>query len=104
MATGWGFFLEGENKTVSLLSVIVPCYNEEEMLPITAKELMKKMDALMDEGRISRKSRVMFVDDGSKDATWEIIEKLHGMQASDIFTGVSSHATRAIRTLCWQGS
>lgn len=70
------------------LYIVIPCYNEEEMLPITAKELMKKMDALMDEGRISRDSRVMFVDDGSKDATWEIIEKLHGMQASDIFTGV----------------
>ena len=70
------------------LYIVIPCYNEEEMLPITAKELMKKMDALMDEGRISRNSKVMFVDDGSKDATWEIIEKLHNMQASDIFTGV----------------
>ena len=73
---------------VETLYIVIPCYNEEEMLPITAKELMKKMDALMDEGRISRNSKVMFVDDGSKDATWEIIEKLHNMQASDIFTGV----------------
>ena len=70
------------------LYLVIPCYNEEEMLPITAKALMKKMDELMSEGKISRKSKVMFVDDGSKDNTWEIIEKLHGLEQSDIFTGI----------------
>lgn len=70
------------------LYLVIPCYNEEEMLPITAKALIEKMDGLMDAGKISRKSKVMFVDDGSKDKTWEIIEKLHGLTQSHIFTGI----------------
>lgn len=69
-----------------IMYIVVPCYNEEEMLPITAKELMKKMDLLIAEGRVSEKSKVMFVDDGSKDKTWQIIMKLH--ELSDMFTGL----------------
>lgn len=69
-----------------ILYVVIPCYNEEEMLPITAEALMKKFDGLKAEGRISEKSKVMFVDDGSKDRTWEVIEKLH--QVSPMFTGL----------------
>lgn len=71
-----------------ILYLVIPCYNEEEMLPITAKALIKKMDELMDAGKISRKSKVMFVDDGSKDKTWEVIEKLHGLAQTHIFTGI----------------
>ena len=52
--------------------VVIPCYNEEQMLPITAKALIKKLDELKAEGRIAQNSKVMFVDDGSKDKTWEI--------------------------------
>ena len=55
--------------------VVIPCYNEEQMLPITAKALIKKLDELKAEGRIAQNSKVMFVDDGSKDKTWEIIQK-----------------------------
>lgn len=69
-----------------IMYIVIPCYNEEEMLPITAKELMKKMDALKAQGRIDEKSKVMFVDDGSKDKTWQIIRQLHSL--SDMFTGV----------------
>lgn len=69
-----------------IMYIVIPCYNEEEMLPITAKELMKKMDALKAQGRIDGKSKVMFVDDGSKDKTWQIIRQLHSL--SDMFTGV----------------
>ena len=67
------------------LYIVIPCYNEEEMLPITAKALLGKMQSLVDEGRIHPDSKVMFVDDGSKDKTWEIIQKLHSIP---YFTGV----------------
>ena len=66
--------------------LVIPCYNEEEMLPITAQALIGKMDTLIGEKKISPKSKVMFVDDGSKDKTWQIIEKLH--KSSELFTGV----------------
>ena len=66
--------------------IVIPCYNEEQMLPITAEALIKKLDKLKTEGRIAQNSKVMFVDDGSKDKTWEIIQKLH--EASPIFTGL----------------
>ncbi|MBQ8107141.1 MAG: glycosyltransferase family 2 protein [Ruminococcus sp.] len=69
-----------------IMYVVIPCYNEEEMLPITAKALMEKLGELKKSGRISPESKVMFVDDGSKDRTWEIIEKLHSL--NDTFTGV----------------
>ena len=68
------------------LYIVIPCYNEEEMLPITAEALMKKMDGLKSMGKVSQDSKVMFVDDGSKDKTWEIIEKLH--ELSPMFTGL----------------
>ena len=68
------------------LYLVIPCYNEEEMLPITAKALMQKMDRLISERKIASDSKVMFVDDGSKDRTWEIIEKLHSLNR--MFTGV----------------
>lgn len=71
---------------VETLYFVIPCYNEEEMLPITARALIEKMDQLITDGRISADSKVMFVDDGSKDKTWEIIEKLHN--SAPIFTGL----------------
>lgn len=74
------------------LYFVIPCYNEEEMLPITARALIEKMDQLITEGRISQDSKVMFVDDGSKDKTWEIIEKLH--RSAPIFTGLKLSRNR----------
>lgn len=68
------------------LYLVIPCYNEEEMLPITAKALLKKMSDLIESGKIAANSKVMFVDDGSKDSTWEMIEKLH--EFNSLFTGV----------------
>jgi glycosyltransferase involved in cell wall biosynthesis len=68
------------------LYIVIPCYNEEEMLPITAKALMQKTDELMAQGKISRDSRIMLVDDGSTDKTWQIIEKLH--ELNERFTGI----------------
>lgn len=69
------------------LYIVVPCYNEEEVLPETAKRLRAKMEALMAADRISRESRVLFVNDGSRDGTWEIIRNLH--EESRLFSGVN---------------
>ncbi|MDO4548576.1 MAG: glycosyltransferase family 2 protein [Clostridia bacterium] len=60
------------------LYVVVPCYNEREVLPETAKELTRVMNALIDSGEISPESRVTFVDDGSRDETWEEIVRAIG--------------------------
>ena len=61
-----------------VLYMVIPCYNEEEVLPETSKQLKKKLDYLISLNKIDKESRIIFVDDGSKDKTWEIIEKLHG--------------------------
>lgn len=73
-------------KEQPILYLVIPCYNEEEVLPETSKQLAVKMNKLIKQQIISKKSRVMFVDDGSKDATWSIIEKLHN--ENNCFTGI----------------
>lgn len=74
------------------LYVVVPCYKEEAVLPETAKRLGAKLRALMAAGKISARSRVLFVNDGSKDRTWEIIEELH--RADKLFSGVNLSRNR----------
>nr|MBQ8252721.1 glycosyltransferase family 2 protein [Lachnospiraceae bacterium] len=59
------------------LAIVVPCYNEEEMLPITTKELTEVLNDLIRKEKIAKDSYILYVDDGSKDATWELIEKMH---------------------------
>jgi len=61
----------------NILYVVVPCYNEEEVLDETNKRLTDKLGSLISKKLISEKSRIMYVNDGSKDKTWEIIEKLN---------------------------
>ncbi|MDR2655194.1 MAG: glycosyltransferase family 2 protein [Oscillospiraceae bacterium] len=61
----------------TVLYVVVPCYNEEEVLPETTKRLAQKLEALVQIGKISEKSRVLYVDDGSKDKTWRMIADYH---------------------------
>lgn len=75
-----------------ILYIVVPCYNEEEVLPETAKRLGEKMLALYKLGKINSKSRVMFVNDGSKDNTWQIIEELHNKNG--VFTGINLSRNR----------
>ena len=70
-------------KTIYL---VLPCYNEEEVLHETASRLKVKMEQLKSENNITEDSRITFVDDGSKDRTWSIIEELN--QSDDIFAGV----------------
>lgn len=57
------------------LAIVVPCYNEEEMLPMTTKSLSGVLDNLIRKGKIAPDSFVLYVDDGSKDATWQIIRE-----------------------------
>ena len=57
------------------LYIVVPCYNEEEVLPETARRLRAKLEALTAAGRISDQSRVLFVNDGSRDHTWRAIQE-----------------------------
>lgn len=75
-------------KDEKTLYIVVPCYKEEAVLPETAKRLKKKLQALLEKGKISDKSRVMFVNDGSKDRTWEIISQLHE-EEPQVFSGVN---------------
>lgn len=71
-----------------ILYMVVPCYNEEPVLHETAKRLLEKYHALQEQNLISTQSRVVFVNDGSKDATWRIIQELHS-QNPEIFSGVN---------------
>ena len=62
-------------KKNNILYLVIPCYNEEEVLPETNKRLIKKYNDLIKKGLISSKSKIMYVNDGSKDKTWSLIEK-----------------------------
>lgn len=73
-----------ENKEI--LYMVVPCYNEEEMLPISSKAMGAKLRSLISQGRVSEKSRIMLVNDGSRDKTWELISRL--CDEDEIFSGV----------------
>lgn len=77
-----------ENK----LYLVIPCYNEEEVLLETAGRLREKMASLISQNKIDEKSRVIFVNDGSKDGTWELIEKLH--RENKLFGGINLSRNR----------
>lgn len=79
-------------KAEKTLYVVVPCYKEEEVLPETSKRLKAKLTALIAQGKISPRSRILFVNDGSKDRTWPIIEELHARDR--IFSGVNLSRNR----------
>ena len=74
------------------LYVVVPCYNEQEVLRETAKRLREKFRTLIAAEKISARSRIVFVNDGSKDATWDIIRELHGHDK--IFSGINLSRNR----------
>lgn len=76
----------------SKLMVVIPCYNEEEVLPETSKRLVKKMASLTEKGLITPDSRVLLVNDGSRDRTWELITQLH--KENPLFEGVKLSRNR----------
>ena len=74
------------------LWMVIPCYNEEEVLPITSKMFLDELTDLVSKGKISDESRILFVNDGSKDRTWQIIEEL--AQQDSHFIGISQSRNR----------
>ncbi|MBQ7859294.1 MAG: glycosyltransferase family 2 protein [Faecalibacterium sp.] len=75
-----------------ILWIVIPCYNEQQVLPITAPMFLQKITDLAAAGKISDKSRVLFVNDGSKDDTWNIIQKLAA--ENEHFIGISQSRNR----------
>lgn len=75
-----------------ILYIVIPCYNEEEVLPITSGMFLAKIRELASKQKISEESRVLFVDDGSKDRTWEIIRKLS--EEDPHYLGISQSRNR----------
>ena len=71
----------------NILYMVIPCFNEEEVLPDTIKVMDKKMKDLIKKKKIDKSSKVMFVNDGSSDKTWDIIEKIS--KKNSLFTGIS---------------
>lgn len=84
-----------------VLYIIVPCYNEQEVLPLTAPELSALLDKMAGEGLVSEQSKIMLVDDGSRDATWEIIKGLS--RENPQFTGILQSRNRGHQNAVWAG-
>ena len=76
----------------TVLYFVLPCYNEEAVLPETAKRLLIKYEQLVRDGRVSRDSRILFVNDGSSDRTWQMIRDLH--RKNPVFSGLSLSRNR----------
>lgn len=74
------------------LIMVIPCYNEQEVLTETTKRMAEKYESLMERGLISRDSRILYVDDGSKDRTWAMIEEIHA--ENPIFSGLKLSRNR----------
>jgi glycosyltransferase involved in cell wall biosynthesis len=77
---------------IPVMYVVLPCYNEEEVLPETTRRLTEKLKGLMADGKISEGSRIMYVNDGSKDRTWELIQEYHS--SGSLVTGVNLSRNR----------
>ncbi len=84
-----------------ILYIVIPCYNEEKVLPMTAPLFAEKIRTLAEKGKIHSNSKVLFVNDGSKDKTWEIIKnypwRIPAMRES------AKAETGGIKTLCLPG-
>ena len=83
------------------LFIVIPCYNEQEALPITAKRLTELTDDMIAKALIDPASRVVLVDDGSRDATWDVISKLH--EADGRFEGVKLAHNAGHMNALWAG-
>lgn len=75
-----------------ILYMIIPCYNEEKVLPITSGMFLDELNHLITANKISNESRIMFVNDGSKDSTWDIIKQLAG--ENEKFIGICQSRNR----------
>ncbi|MCD8220381.1 MAG: glycosyltransferase family 2 protein [Ruminococcus sp.] len=77
---------------MDIIDLVIPCYNEEEVLPEASRQLLEKMTNLMQQEKIAPESRIVFVDDGSKDRTWALIEQFH--VENPIFQGIKLSRNR----------
>ena len=75
------------------VAIVIPCFNEEEVLPETSKRISEVMQKLVKENKICEKSKIIFVDDGSNDNTWSLIEEYH-RENPDIFSGIKLSGNR----------
>ncbi|MEP5567765.1 MAG: glycosyltransferase family 2 protein [Halioglobus sp.] len=69
-----------------VIAIVLPCYNEEQILPLTAQRLEQELRRLVDSGLVASSSKIVFVDDGSNDSTWSLIEQLS--EENSVFTGI----------------
>jgi len=76
-----------KNPDIPVIAIVVPCYNEEDVLPETAKQLLEKLKNLIVKNKIACNSKIVFIDDGSTDNTWSIIEK-YFIYNTDNFFGI----------------
>ena len=86
------FKKENVEKMETKLYIVIPCYNEEKVLPITSKMFLGELNLMIGQKKISDKSRILFVNDGSKDRTWEIIKKLS--EEDEHFMGICQSRNR----------
>ena len=84
-----------------VLYIVIPCYNEEEALPITAKRLVELTDDMLEKSIIDPASRILLVDDGSRDRTWEVIADLHSRDGR--FEGVKLAHNAGHMNALWAG-
>ena len=81
-----------ERASVPVLYIIVPCYNEQEVLPITSGQFLAQLQSMAASGKVSAQSKILFVDDGSRDGTWDIITRLAADDAR--FAGIRQSRNR----------
>lgn len=82
------------------LYMIIPCYNEEKVLPITSEMFLEELNLLIAKDKISENSRILFVNDGSKDKTWDLLRNFQ--RKTNISSGFVRAETEDIKMLFWQ--
>ena len=89
------------SRQLPILWMIIPCYNEEQVLPLTAPLFDAQLNDMISAGMIRAESRILFVNDGSKDHTWEIIQNL--ARSNKHFIGISQSRNRGHQNAVWAG-
>ena len=84
-----------------ILYIVIPCYNEQEVLPVTAPMFLQKINDLYIDGKISEHSRILFVNDGSRDKTWDIIAELSTLD--EHYCGISLSRNRGHQNALFAG-
>lgn len=87
-----------EEKMKPRLYMIIPCYNEEKVLPITSEMFLEELNLLITKDKISENSRILFVNDGSKDKTWDLIKELS--EKDEHFIGICQSRNRRTSKCC----